>query len=149
MTYTNETVIDLPREKVIELFDNPDNLKEWMPDLISIEHISGTPGQPGAKSVLRFKMGKRKMAMTETVTVRNLPEEFSGNYEMNQVFNEVKNKFIELGSSKTKLVTESTFKFSGIMRLLSIFMKGTFVKTSQRNLERFKTFAEAAARNPE
>ena len=52
MKYQNEIEIDLPVNKVVELFDNPENLKRWMPGLQSFEHISGTPGQPGAKSRL-------------------------------------------------------------------------------------------------
>ena len=57
MKYTTEIEIEKPIEKVIELFDNPDNLKKWMEGLQSFEHLSGTPGQPGAKSRLFFKMG--------------------------------------------------------------------------------------------
>jgi len=146
MTYFNEIEINLPRESVILLFDNPDNLKEWMPGLISFEPVSGIPGQPGAKSKLKFQMGKRMMEMTETVTVRNLPDEFSGTYEMKNVYNEVKNKFIEAGPNKTKYITESTFNFSGIMRVFGFLMKGAFIKTSQGYLERFKKFAEESNR---
>lgn len=49
MKYESELVIDLPRERVIELFDNPDNLPKWQEGLQSFEHISGEVGQPGAK----------------------------------------------------------------------------------------------------
>ncbi|MFQ5507583.1 MAG: SRPBCC family protein [Planctomycetota bacterium] len=48
--YTVEVDIDLPRERVIELFDNADNLYKWQPGLQSFEHLSGEPGQPGASS---------------------------------------------------------------------------------------------------
>jgi hypothetical protein len=142
MTYSNEIEINLPRERVILLFDNPDNLKEWMPGLISFEPVSGIQGQPGAVSKLKFQMGKRMMEMTETVTVRQLPDEFSGTYEMKNVYNEVKNKFIPLGPDKTKYMTESTFHFKGVMRVFGFLMKGAFIKTSQGYLERFKKFAE-------
>jgi carbon monoxide dehydrogenase subunit G len=59
MKYTNEIEVNLPVSRFIELFDNPDNLKHWMPGLQSFEAISGTPGQEGAKARLKFKMGKR------------------------------------------------------------------------------------------
>ncbi len=45
MQYTNEVIINLPVDKVVELFDNPDNMKYWQPGLVSFENISGTPGQ--------------------------------------------------------------------------------------------------------
>ena len=80
MKYTVETEINLPIARVVELFDDPENLKHWQPGLLSFEPISGTPGQPGAKSKLKYKMGKRDIEMVETISVRNFPDEFSGTY---------------------------------------------------------------------
>ena len=57
MKYSTEIEINKPVEKVIELFDNSDNLGKWMEGLHSFEHISGNPGQVGAKSRLKFKLG--------------------------------------------------------------------------------------------
>jgi len=142
MKYTVETEINLPVEKVIELFDNPDNLKFWMEGLQSFEHLSGTAGQPGAKSRLKFKMGSREIEMIETITVRNLPYEFSGTYEAKGVFNIVKNHFIPVSDHKTKYVSEQEFKFSGIMKLFAWIMPGAFKKQSKKFLEDFKRFAE-------
>jgi len=142
MKYTTEVEINLPVKKVIELFDNPDNLKLWMEGLQSFEHLSGTPGQPGAKSKLKFKMGKREIEMIETITVRNLPEEFSGTYEAKGVFNIVKNKFIAVGENKTKYIAEHEFQFSGMMTLMGVLMPGAFKKQSMKFLKQFKEFAE-------
>ena len=86
MHYKTEIVIDLPRARVIELFDSIDNLKHWQPGLQAIDHISGTPGEVGAKSQLHFLMGKRRVEMVETITVKNLPDEFTGTYEAKGVF---------------------------------------------------------------
>lgn len=142
MKYTNEIEINLPVNRVVELFDDPKNLKEWMPGLQSFEHVSGTPGQPGAKSRLKFKMGNRDMEMVETITRRNLPEEFAGTYETKGVYNIVSNKFIPVGSNKTKYVTDNEFQFNGFMKLMGWLMPGMFKKQSQKYLEQFKTFAE-------
>lgn len=71
--YSRTIIIDRPIDKVVALFDNPDNLSKWMEGLLSFEHLEGEPGQPGARSRLRFRMGKREMDMIETVTERNLP----------------------------------------------------------------------------
>ena len=53
MKYRTTITIDLPRERMIQLFDNPATMKELQPSLISFEPISGTPGQLGAKSRLK------------------------------------------------------------------------------------------------
>ena len=143
MKYTNEIELNLPIEKVIALFDDPANLPKWQPGLISFENISGTPGAPGAKSKLIFKMDKRDVEMIETITVKNLPDEFSGTYEMKGVMTIQKNKFIALSSFKTKWISESEIKFKGAMRVLAPFMKNAFKAQSYKYQELFKAFAES------
>jgi carbon monoxide dehydrogenase subunit G len=142
MKYTTEVEINQPVQKVVELFDNPDNMKEWMEGLQSFETISGTPGEEGAKAKLIYKMGKREIEMIETITKRNLPDEFSGTYEAKGVFNIVKNKFIPIGDNKTKYITEQEFQFSGFMKLMGMFMPGAFKKQSCKYMNAFKEFAE-------
>ena len=144
MKYTLELEINLPRNRVIELFDNPDNLKKWQPDLISFEHLSGEAGQVGAKSRLRYRTGKREFEMIETITVNKLPDEFSGTYEGKGFWNKVENRFSESGADKTKWVLDSEFKVGGIMKIMSIFMPGLFKKQSLKFMKQFKEFAENA-----
>jgi hypothetical protein len=144
MKYKLEIEIDLPREKVIELFDNPDNMKHWQEGFISFEHLSGTPGEVGAKSKIKYQMGKREIEMIETITKRDLPDEFSGTYEAKGMWNEVKNYFHEASPNKTKWVTENEFKASGMMKLFTFFMPGAFKKQSYKYMVAFKNFAEKA-----
>ena len=142
MKYITEIEINQPVEKVLELFDNPDNMKEWMEGLQSFETISGTPGQEGAKARLKYKMGKREIEMIETITKKNLPEEFTGTYKAKGVFNIVKNRFVPIGDNKTKYITEQEFQFSGIMKLMGAFMPGAFKKQSLKYMNAFKEFVE-------
>jgi uncharacterized membrane protein len=142
MKYTSEIEINKPVDKVIELFDNADNMSKWMEGLQSFEHISGTPGQVGAKSRLKFKMGKRELEMIETITVRNLPAEFSGTYEAKGVSNIVKNRFISLPGNRTKYESETEFQFTGFMKVFGFLMPGMFKKQSMKYLTDFKNFAE-------
>ncbi len=48
MEYTNEITIEQPRSLVVELFDDPENMKHWQEGLLELEHVSGDLGQPGA-----------------------------------------------------------------------------------------------------
>ncbi len=145
MKFSVETEIDLPVDKVISLFDNVDNMKKWMDGLEHFEHLSGTPGQPGARSKLVFKMNTRTIEMIETITVRNLPHEFSGTYEAKGVFNIVKNKFHALPGNRTRYVSEQEFQFKGFMKLIAFLMPGAFKKQSKKYLNDFKHFAENAS----
>ena len=142
MKFTVKIKINLARNKIIELFDSTENLKKWQPGLLSFEHQSGTPGEVGAKSRLQYKMGKREIEMVETITVKNLPDEFSGIYEAKGVWNEVKNYFYEVDKNTTKWVSENEFRCSGFMKIIAFFMPGSFKKETMKYLEYFKEFSE-------
>ena len=77
MKYSTEVTIDLPRERIIELFNSFDNLVKWQPRLRSYEHLNRTPSEPGAKTRLRYDEDGREMEMIETVLKRDLPDEFT------------------------------------------------------------------------
>ena len=110
--------------------------------IISFDHISGTAGEVGAKSKLLYKMGKREIEMVETITVKNLPDEFSGTYEAKGVWNEVKNYFHEIDENTTKWVSENEFKCSGFMKIIAWLMPGNFKKETKKYLIYFKEFTE-------
>ena len=143
MKYTCEMVVDRPRNSVVALFDNPDNMKLWQPDLQSFEALSGTPGQQGATSKLVYKMGSRIIEMVETITERNLPDTFAGTYEAKGVNNTVRNSFRDEGA-KTHWTLETDFQFSGFMKIIAFFMPGMFRKQTLKMMGQFKEFAEKA-----
>lgn len=145
MKYELELDINLPRKKVIELFDNVDNLKKWQPGLVSFDHISGTQGEVGAKSNLHFKMGKREFKMVETITAKNLPDEFSGTYELKGMWNHAQNFFVEKDEQTTSWKVKQEFKGKGLMALMCWLMPGAFKKQTHKYMGLFKAFAEKAA----
>lgn len=144
MQYELDTIINLPRERVIELFDSFENLKKWQEGLIDIEHLSGEPGQPGAKTRLLYDMGRRQLEMIETILVRNMPDEFTGTYDAQGVHNIVRNYFHDQGET-TRWVLDSDFQFHGFMRIMAFFMpSSTFKKQTRKSMAAFKSFAESA-----
>ena len=143
MKYSQEIIIDAPIQKVIQLFDDPNQMDKWMKGLISFEHLSGTQGQPGAKSKLKFQMGKREIEMIETITVRNLPHEFSGTYDAKGVHNIVKNYFEEISENQTRYTTENEFQMKGFMKIMAWLMPAAFKKQSMEYLVNFKNFVES------
>ncbi len=77
MKFTCFVEINQPRRRVIELWENPDNLKEWQDGFVSLDIINGPPGEPGTKSKLKYRRGKRDMELIETIHQNNLPDEMS------------------------------------------------------------------------
>jgi hypothetical protein len=117
-------------------------LKHWQSGFISSKHLNGEPGQVGAQSLLRHKMGKREIEMVETITKRNWPDEISVTYETKGVWNGMRNYFSVIDGNKTKWVSEVEFKFQGFMKLIAFLMPGSFKKQSYKYMVDFKEFAE-------
>ncbi len=144
MKYSNQVIINKPIGRVIELFDSVDNLYKWMPGLQSYEHISGEPGHAGAKAKLKFKMGKRDIEMIETITLRDLPHEFSATYEVKGIHNPQRNLFTAIDANTTKYESISEFEFKSFgMKLIGLIMPNAFKKQSQVYLDKFKEFVES------
>lgn len=143
MKYTIEIQIDLPRSKVIQLFDSTENLMKWQKGLQSFDLISGEAGQEGAQSRLVYQMGGRRIEMTETITKRELPHEFHGVYETKGVKNVMENYFIDTGENTIwKAVSE--FQFSAFpMKIMAWLMPSAFKKQTHQTMLDFKNFAEA------
>ena len=143
MKYTTEIKIRLPRDQVTELFDRPENLYKWQPGLKSIEHLSGDPGKEGAQSRMVYEGRKGDLVMTESITQRNLPDEFHLSYIARGVFNEVYNYFSEPEPGITLWKMKNIFRFRGTMAFMIPFMKKAFIQNTHLSMERFKAFAES------
>ena len=141
MKYTSEIEINLPREKVIELFDNKANLKHWQEGLQSFEQLSGDPGTIGSKYTLKYKMGKRNIEMTETILKRE-SSNFDFLYEAKGVWNEVKNSFSEIDQNQTKWTIENDFRGKGMMAIMLFLIPSMFKKQTMKFMNSFKDFAE-------
>lgn len=142
MRYELEMDIALPRARVVELFADPDNWPEWQETLISAEHFEGTPGEPGARTRLLHKFGRRETAMVETIESKRLPHEMTCTYEARGAWNRVVNRFLEVAPDRTRWVFESECRFSGAFRIVAFLMPGMFRKASLREMSAFRKFAE-------
>lgn len=142
MKFYNKITVNISLEQLIALFENPDNLKKWQPNIISFEHLSGEIGQVGAKSRIHYDLTIRKIMMVETIIKRNLPDEFVILYESDGVSNTVTNSFMELNEDQTQWTVHNEFQFSGVMKFAAGALKSVFKKQTELTQERFKDFAE-------
>ena len=141
--YTIHVDIELPRERVVELFDSSDSLFQWQTGLKKFEHLSGEPGQVGAKSKMIFQMGKREIEIIETITRRDFPGRFDGHYEWGAGENTLENRFIQLGGNTTRWESTCSYKFRTLMlKLMGWIMPGSFRSQNQAFMDNFKEFCE-------
>ena len=142
MKYQQEIILEKPRKEVVAKFSDPDNLAHWQRGFIFMKPINGELGTEGSQNLLKFKMGKREIEMTETIITNNLPNEFSATYEAKGVYNYQVNRFNNTLENQTLWIVENEFQFSGFMKLFGWFMPSAFKKQSWKFMEDFKAFVE-------
>ena len=103
--------IDVPRDLVVALFLDPDNLQEWQPDLVHFEMLDGaTERAVGVKSRQIHKSGSQEVEMIETITIHDPPESFAAIYEADGIWNLVANRFLDHEGRKTIWILDFEFK---------------------------------------
>jgi len=142
MKFSQEILIDLPREEVIMKMEDPSNYQHWQRGVISYKHLTGLPGKEGSRTRIKFNMNGREIIMIETIMKINAPKKFYATYETKGVFNIRKNHFEKLADNKTRWITDSEFQFTGFMKLVGVLKPGIFKKQSQQMMQDFKDFAE-------
>ncbi len=144
--FTQTIEINLPRDKVIELFDNSENMVHWQNGFKGLEHLSGEPGQVGAKSKIVYETGKHKIDLYETITKRNFPDEFCGFNEWDSGRNSMENKFFQVGGGKTRWESTVSYEMKTFfMKAMALVMSGKFKSQTYKFMENFKAFAETGA----
>ncbi len=141
MKYTCEVWIDLPRDKVISLFDNKDNLFTWEEGLKSFDIISGSHGTEGFKYKLVYNRNDREMVRVTTIENYDFPGKMIAIHEEKNIWNRCINIYEE-HDNKTLWQIENEFIGSGIMKVMMSVRKKLFIKETLLYMNRFKKFAE-------
>ncbi|MBL86744.1 MAG: hypothetical protein CMO82_08820 [Winogradskyella sp.] len=143
MKYTTEIIIEKPLQEVAKKMNSAENMKHWQEGLISAEHISGTPGEFGAKMKLKYQLGKRKMELIETITKQDFPNEFHATYTTKGVRNIQQNYFETTPEGHTKWISKNEFQPTTFMMNAMLFlMPRAFKKQTKKYMDNFKNFAE-------
>ena len=144
MKYTCTVDINLPKEKVVDLWNDQNNYKEWQDGFQYIELLSGEVNTEGAKSKILLQGKKSRIELIETIVSSNLPNEITAIYEHKHMTNTQTTKFESIENNKTKYISEVEYtQFNGIMiKLLAKLFPGKFKAQSQKWMIQFKNFAE-------
>jgi len=152
MRYTIPIEIALPRQRVIELLEDPAHRPKWLRGLESHEPVHGVDGQVGTQSRVVFQSGSQTMECTETITRREptdtheVPVDRGIHFEReivaNGMWNAAREHLTEASPGSTLWMSENEYRFTGLMRLVAPFMRAVFINQSRRHMEDFKAFAE-------
>lgn len=143
MKYTSQIIIEVPLEHFIKKFDSHENMKHWQRGLESFEHVTGDPGEIGAKMKLNYNFGKRKIILLETITESQLPKELHMHYDTKGMHNIQQNYFEQTPEGFTKWVCKSEFiPTNFFMHFMMVLAPNSLKKQSITYLNDFKNFAE-------
>ena len=142
MDYTVSNTINASLEDVSAKFLDPEGAMKWMEGLQKIEHVSGTPGEVGAKSDFYFIHRGKEMKISETILENNMPNQMKFGYNSSAGYNEVEMKFEKEGDSSVKQINNSYFELKGFMKVFGFLFKGMFKKQSMKYLDGFKKYVE-------
>ena len=132
--------IDVPVDKTIEIFQNPQNLQYVQEGFVSKTLLSGEVGQEGAVSLMKYE----KFDLKETILKNNLPDEFLGLYEHEKMTNTMKVSFKALTPTKTRYHSEIDYTIlrGFMLKTLAKLFPDMFKKQVLKWMNLFKDFAE-------
>ena len=134
--------INKPRSVVWKYFVGQNNLKEWLPNVKSIENIRGEPMTAGSKFKMTFEENGSEIVMTETMTEVKENEVFAFVLENEVIRADERITFIDKGD-KTELVENSTLVGGNIVwRALFALSKFSFQANSAAAYQKLKTNVE-------
>jgi len=138
-----ELDIAAPPSRVAELFDDPELFPRWMDDLERVERLSG---DPGVRTGARYRMVPKQGTLVFVVTVigRGAPHRSHLVLDAPTVSVSVTGKFSDLPGGRTRLVSEETFMFKGLLgRLFGLLGYFSVKRAHRRHMEAFKRFVES------
>ncbi|WP_299730652.1 SRPBCC family protein [uncultured Tateyamaria sp.] len=143
MKYVLSGHCNCPPEDFLRFMFDPQHMLKWQKSLISHEVVGGEVPQQGARSAMTHRYGKRVINMTETVEVSDLPNGLTAVYEAPSAWNRVRYEFSRDRSGGTEWRLESEFRCTGVLRIMTILMPGMFRRTTAKEMEALKAYAEA------
>lgn len=144
-----QITIDRSLEQLMQLFLDQSNFKHWQRGLINYHNLTQEVGMPGSKRELKIKTLVGTVTMVEEITKRDLPRCWEATYRTKGVVNYQNNRFRESEiATKSGIIKQttweatSTFKFTGMMRLVAKAKPDLFEKQTYQFMKDFKRFAE-------
>jgi hypothetical protein len=130
----------------VSLLQNQDHFKKWQDGLVSFRNTTESIGDKGSKRMMKIKIAGTTISMQEEILDLDIPHYWKAEYTSKGVRNVQENYFTEEvvdGKLVTHWNSTSTFKFTGMMRLIAKAQPKTFRNQTSRFMQNFKAFAEA------
>lgn len=135
--------INAPVEKVWKIFMDPDSLKHWLTGFVSVEHLTGNPGEKVSTSKLKFIEHGKEIEVIETVLMIE-PEKLY----MFSIYNDkfmVENEVLLTSYGERTELTQSTKLFPKVffLKLMAPIITPSMKRKTLNDLMKLKKFIES------
>ena len=142
VSYDGSVTVNKPLEETFLLFNDLDNLKNWIPEVTSYEILSETPDKVGSKIKMTIESEGKTMEMNETI-LEYVPNEKVGLYFEVGDMKKTDNYHFKADGENTIIHSAHICEGSNLFfKSMFSFFKSYFKKIDQDYLNNFKTFAE-------
>ncbi|QNM86860.1 SRPBCC family protein [Polaribacter pectinis] len=140
--YTAQVFVDKPVTEVFSVFNNSENIKNWIPEIKSFEVVNDNPGKTGSIYKIVVENQGEEITMTEKVLAYVPNEKVTLFFDAENMLKTDDYLFCEEDGVTTIILKSSCKSDSFIMACLFPYFKGTFQEQDQAYLNNFKEFVE-------
>lgn len=141
-TYITEVTVNKSIKEVFEIFNNSENIKNWVPEVKSFEVINKNPGKTGSVYKIVIDNKGQEVTMTEKVMAYVPNEKVTLFFDAEGMLKRDDYIFKEKDGVTIITLNTSCQSDSYILACIFPYFKGTFRKQDQSYLNNFKAFAE-------
>ena len=141
-TYTAEVSLKKPVKEVFKEFNDAGNIKNWIPEIQSVEAVNKNPGITGnVYNIVVLNQGQ-EIAMTEKIMAYVPNEKVTLFFDAENMLKKDDYLFTEENGKTVITLNARCQSESYIMACMFPLFKGTFQEQDQSYLNNFKSFVE-------
>ncbi|MCL7765183.1 SRPBCC family protein [Polaribacter sp. Z014] len=141
-TYTATISVNKSVEEVFKIFNNSEDIKNWIPEVQSFEVMNDNPGKTGSIYKIVVLNQGQEITMTEKVMAYVPNEKVTLFFDAEGMLKKDDYTFTEENGVTTITLNVSCQSETYLMACVFPFFKGTFIEQDQSYLNNFKAFAE-------
>lgn len=143
VVYTNEVRINKPVNEVFTDFQNVELMKQWMPELKSIDVLEETSEKIGSTYKVVVENQGKLITMTKKVLAYETNKRITSYFDAENMLKTDDYIFTSEGNTTKLIQTSTCTSESYVMSCLFPYFKSALRKMSQQYLEQFKSASEA------
>ena len=142
ISYESTVLVNKPVAHSFAVFNNPFNMKKWMPGFKSVKMVSGIPNTIGSKNQLIFEEDGKEIIIVEEVTEYEQNKVYAFDLTSDFVNSKIKITFQDVGGKTRITATTEATGNNVIFRSMFVLMKSHLQDRDQEAYTNLKDVIE-------